>query len=120
MLGGGSLAGAKVESIVRVDTVSDCGDLAFSGEGIEHRKKLILAVVAAARIVHAVSWIFQFARLNELVTGACGAEEAFHLFPVECGIAGGNRGYGECVFTKRLMSGPGQICGVNSPGEGHD
>ena len=70
VLGGGAVAGAKIEGVVGIHAVGGGFDLAIGDDAVKHREKFVFAEVAAVGIVGAVGGVVPFPGLNLDDTGA--------------------------------------------------
>src|SRR5262249_17985682 len=120
MLGGSTMAGAEVESVVRVDSVCDRGKVAFPGQRVECREQFVLAVVTAIGGVGAIGGIFHFIRGDEFVANAGGADEGFEHRPIVSGKTWRESSHRKRPFAESVVRRPREISGVRATGERHD
>ena len=64
---GGAMAGAKIASVVSINSIGDGAEAALLREQFHSIEQLVLAVVAAVSIVCHVRRIVELARFDELV-----------------------------------------------------
>src|SRR5580700_3188914 len=90
MLARGAMAGAKIARVIRIDSVRDGCDIAFNCETIQRGEKLVLAEVAALRIICGVARVRKLVRLDENMWNWSIAQKKFHLLAIMRGITCGN------------------------------
>ncbi len=120
MLGGGFVAGAKIESVVGVDAVGDGGNVLCNGKFVQDCEEFVFAEVAAVAGVGAVRGVVHFVRFDKFVADRELLEEGSELVAVVGGVRGRNCGDGERAITERLVSGPGEVGGVGAAGKSDD
>src|SRR5579863_1953480 len=117
MLGGSTMARAKIESVISVDAVGDCGEMALLGEMVKRGEEFVLAEVATVGSVGAIVGIFHFVRFDKFVVNGGRADEIFEHHAVVGGKTGRERGDGECSLADGFVRGPGEISGVCAAGK---
>src|SRR5579863_5920092 len=110
----GSVAGAKIVSVIRVNAVRDRSNSAFTCKTVKRVKKLVLAEVTAIGIIRRITWVGQLIRFDEKVFGWSAPQKKLHLFPVVRGVAGGDGGNNQRFRPKRLPRRPSKIRRVRS------
>ena len=99
----GALAGAPVTLIVHINAVSHRREAALGDQFIELVKQLVLAEVAAVRIVGPISGVREFVRLDEFVRQLEARHNSLRLLPVALGVAGAQRRNGQHAVAQRFV-----------------
>src|SRR5437870_2170281 len=120
MLGGGAMAGAKIERVVSVHAIGDGGKAARTGQFIQYREKLVLAEIAAVGLVRAVGGVFHLVRLDKLVAQRQLFCKLLDHFSVVRGKTRRKSGDRQGPLAKSTVRGPCQIGRIRASRKRHD
>src|SRR5260370_31416110 len=82
VLGGSAMSGPEVRRIICINAVGDSGKTAHGGNPAQLRKQLRFAVIASVAVVGDIQRIIELQSLDEFMSDAGVAKEAFHLLTV--------------------------------------
>src|SRR5258708_12407170 len=120
MLFRGAMAGAEVQRVVRVDSISGPCESALLRHRIHHGEKLILTVETAVGGVCAIGGTLHLVRVDEFMMDSEGADEFVNGGAVMRRKAGGKRGDGKRALAERALRCPGQVRGGGASGGRND
>src|ERR1700758_2192392 len=105
MLFRGTMTGAKVQRVVRVDAVRSGREAALQGHRIQDGEKLIFTVEAAVGGIGAIRGIFHLVRLDEFVVNLEGVDKFVDRGAIVRGKTGrkrrdGKRSLAECALRR--------------------